>query len=251
MQNADIHIYIATPCYNCSMTARYATSILKFQGYCIANGIRVSIDFMGNESLIPRGRNILVGRFLKSEATHLVFIDSDIGFDPTTVMRLVKADKAIATACYPKKHIDWSTVKSKLIAEDPEDVRSMGLDYNLNISEDARVECGLIRVLDAATGFMVMRRDAVETLCDHYRDTLTVSNDVRGSCDIVPTYVAIFDCMICPKTQRYLSEDFALCRRAQAIGMEIWADVTHPLSHTGSHHFHGDVSTRFTVALLV
>lgn len=244
-----IHVYVATPCYACSMTARYATSLMRLQALCLQYGLELSIDLMGNESLIPRGRNIYCGRFLKSKATHLLFIDSDIAFDPTIVLRMLMHDKDVVAAIYPKKSINWALVKEKLTNGDAEDVRTMGLDYNLNLHLDAsqneEIVNGFVRVMDAPTGMMLISRQTLEKLSEHYKDELLCVNDIQGSKDTVPEYVALFDCMRCPETKRYLSEDFAFCRRAQALGIEIWADLASPLTHTGSMTFDGDIATRF------
>lgn len=243
------HIYVATPCYACSMTARYAASLIRLQALAIQHGLEVSIDLMGNESLIPRGRNIYCGRFLKSTASHLLFIDSDIGFDPLTVIRMLLHDKDVVTAIYPKKHINWDTVKQKLSREDSEPVESMGLDYNINLKSieltSTDIVNGFARVLDAPTGMMLISRDALQRVSDHYREELLCVNDIQGSREFVPEYVAVFDCMRCPETKRALSEDFAFCRRAQAIGIEIWADLASPLVHTGTMTFDADISSRF------
>ena len=42
--------------------------------------VGVQFGFLMNESLVTRARNALVWEFLQSDATHLMFIDSDIGF---------------------------------------------------------------------------------------------------------------------------------------------------------------------------
>ena len=244
-----VHLYVATPCYSCSMTARYATSLLQLHAFFLRYGINLSVDFMGNESLIPRGRNIFCGRFLKSSATHMLFIDSDIGFDPMTVVRMLLHDKDVVAAIYPKKHVDWKVVQAKVRAGDSEPIESMGLDFNLNIignkitTDD--IDNGFAKVLDVPTGMMMISRPALERVCEHYKDTLRCINDIQGSREIVPEYVAVFDCMIDPESSRYLSEDFAFCRRAQKAGIEIWADLASPLTHTGTMTFDGNIAARF------
>jgi hypothetical protein len=250
LRDRHFHVYVATPCYSCQMTARFAMSLIRLHALFIQNGYTLSIDLMGNESLIPRGRNVLCGRFLKSAASHLLFIDSDIGFDPATVLRMLVHDKDVVAAIYPKKHIDWATVRAKIQAgEETEAIHSMGLDYNLNIMSDkvtsADIVNGFARVLDVPTGMMLISRPALERVCDAYKDTLQCINDIPGSRDVVPEYVAVFDCMIDPETRRYLSEDYAFCRRAQTVGIEIWADLASPLTHTGSMIFDGNIASRF------
>jgi hypothetical protein len=249
LKERKTHVYVATPCYSCIMTAKYATSLIRLQAMCLQHGIELSIDLMGNESLIPRGRNIYCGRFLKSNATHLLFIDSDIGFDPLTVVRMLLHDKDVVAGIYPKKNINWDLVKQKIKNESDEPLESMGLDFNINLSGGqltaADIDNGFARVLDAPTGMMLISREALQRVSDQYRDELLCVNDIPGSRDHVPEYVAVFDCMRCPISKRALSEDFAFCRRAQAIDVEIWADLASPLSHTGSLTFDGHIASRF------
>lgn len=244
--SGKVHLHVCTPCYGCKMRKEFLASLLALQALSMNKGIQMSVEFMGNESLIPRGRNILAANFLRGPGTHLLFIDADIVFDPATALRLAALDKDIATALYPKKSIDWDMVKRKRVAGDPEDVRSSGVDLNINLKGGhATVENGFARVLDAATGFMMLSRSALEKLNAAYADTLTCSNDLYPSRLAIPEYVAIFDCMICPETKRYLSEDYAVCRRAQAIGLDIWACVCSGLTHMGTRQARGDIMQRF------
>lgn len=236
-------LYLATPCYGCGVTLAFMTSVLNLQAACMEIGTHIQMDFLGNESLVQRARNILVARFLQSKCTHLLFIDADIEFHPSTVMRLLAFDRDVVTAVYPKKLVDWERVEAKvqqrqagsIIGGDDEPFDQMGLDFNLNMdtSKPVRVENGFVNVLDAATGFMLIKRSILERMVDHYRDELHCINDIMGSSQSVKDYVAVFDCMIDPDTRRYLSEDFAFCRRLQLMGGEIWADLLSPLAHVG------------------
>ena len=252
---APAKLYIATPCYGCLMSNAFLLSILQLQAECGQRGIECFIDFIGNESLVQRARNVLAARFLANPAaTHLLFIDADIGFRSETVFRLLEADKGIATAVYPKKSYSWETVAAKLESRDPEckePVHMMGLDFNINLEgTTARVEDGFIKVLDSATGFMMIRRDVMEKVAARFADTLSCVNDLPGNRDdpgYIKEYVAVFDCMIDPKSRRYLSEDYAFVRRAQEVGVEIWADVTSPLCHVGNYQFEGDLRQRFSL----
>lgn len=242
-QNAKL--YIAAPCFGCQMTVAFLTSVLQLQAACAQKGMECYIDFIGNESLVERARNILVARFLASEATHLVFIDSDIAFHPDAVFRLLESNKDVATAVYSKKAINWDVVRDKLAAgESREPVHQMGLDFNINIaSQKESVDAnGFVRVLDSATGFMMIRRNVLERMTAHYRDELYCINDIPGQS--TKEYVAIFACMIDKHTDRFLSEDYSFCRRWQQLGGEIWADVASPLAHIGTNIFTGDIRQR-------
>lgn len=244
-QGPPLKLYVATPCYGCQMSVIYLGCLMALHTACAQRGVKCMIDFIGNESLVERARNIMVARFLKSDATHLLFIDADIGFRPENVLRLLDADKDVATGVYSKKSIDWGNVRTKLREKSSEPVYQMGLDFNINIaSEREPIENGFARVLDSATGFMLIKRHVLERMSEHYKDELGCVNDIQGQ--DVTNYVALFACMIDPVSKRFLSEDFSFCRRYQALGGHIWADIAMPLAHIGNHVFSGDVRTRFT-----
>jgi hypothetical protein len=242
------HLYVATPAYGCMMHTAFVSSILQLQGACIGRGIEFSVDMIGNESLVQRARNILQARFLKSKATHLLFIDADIAFSPEAVLdRLLKADKDVIGGVYAKKSIDWTVARTRLLTEGSQETpQSAGLDYNINVAPGENpVVDGVCEVLDTATGFLLIKRHVIEEMWKHYAEELWCKNDIQGSTNI-DSYCAIFDCMI-DETRRYLSEDYAFCRRWQQMGGKIHADIAFPLAHIGSHTFAGDVRERFTL----
>lgn len=238
-------LYLATPCFGCQMSVAYLASVLGLQSACAARGVECLVDFIGNESLVERARNILVARFLKSDATHLLFIDADIGFRPEAVFRLLDSGKDVVTAVYPKKSQDWAQVKAKLARGDQEPVYQMGLDFNINIATDKEAvePDGFVRVLDSATGFMLIKREVLERMAEHFRTELHCVNDIMGQ--PIKEYVALFACMIDDTTRRFLSEDYSFCRRYQQLGGEIWADIASPLAHIGTNMFGGDIRQRF------
>lgn len=248
---SPIRLHVATPCYGCQVSNIFLLSVMQLHGFCSERGISCLFDFIGNESLVQRARNVLAARFLKSNCTHLLFIDADIGFRPDTVLRLINADKDIATAVYPKKAYNWDRIDTELRAESKEPIHMMGLDYNINMTGGAQTtNTGFVEVLDSATGFMLIKRGVIEKMAEAYKDTLLCVNDLPGNRqdpNYCTEYVALFDCMIDPDTRRYLSEDYAFVRRAQALGYKTWADITTPLCHVGNTVFEGDLRQRFSM----
>jgi hypothetical protein len=233
-------IYLATPAYGCLLSNNFVVSLLNLQIECARRNIGINVDIVGNESLVQRARNLMTERFLRAEqATHFMFIDADIGFTPDAVFRLLDFDKDITSCVYPKKNLNWGTIRQKIAAGSTEPARQMGLDFNINLKGNtAAVTDGFVSVLDTATGFLLIKRSVIEKMHDFYKDSLYAVNDI-SSVENVKDYVALFDCMIDPITKRYLSEDYAFCRRWQQMDPEheIWVDVRTPLSHTGNQFF--------------
>jgi len=101
------HIFIATPMYGGMCAGYYTQAMLTLQNQAQQAGVTVTYSFMFNESLITRARNALVHNFLKSEATHMMFIDADVSFKPEHVFSLIEENKDLIAGNYPKKMIDW------------------------------------------------------------------------------------------------------------------------------------------------
>ena len=105
------HIFIATPMYGGMCTGYYTQSLINTTAVMRANDIDMSFSCMFNESLIQRARNLLAHNFLKTDATHLMFIDADIKYNPNDIIPMIQADKDIICGMYPKKEINWQTVR--------------------------------------------------------------------------------------------------------------------------------------------
>ena len=242
------HIFVATPCYGGQLTMAYVTSVLKLQSEAASHGVHVSFHLMGNEALIVRARNELTHTFLRSEATHLLFIDADIGFAPQAALRLLAADCDVAAVAYPLKQIDWAKVQRAADAKRA-NLESSSLDFAVTW-EGERITVrpdGFARVRYAGTGFLMIKRAVIERLCAAHPElkykAVTRSIDIgRDGLD----RVSLFECMIDRVTGEYLSEDYAFCRRWLDLGGEIWLDLKSELTHYGSHPFRGRFEDQLT-----
>lgn len=249
-------IYVATPAYGCVVTVPYVASLVSLQGMCLQRGVGCMVDLVGNESLVSRARCVMCARFMATDATHLLWIDADIAFPAQAVLdRLLpyteKNPDAIVCGVYAKKAYNYDRMAEAVRAGEP--AISAGLDYNINVDakkEKVSIEDGFVKVLDAATGFMMIPRGVIEKMNDRYRPTLHCKNDIPGSSGTTPEFTALYLPSICPDTQRYLSEDYAFVRRWQAMGGEVYADLTIPLAHYGQHTYAGDIRQRFVMTFV-
>ena len=245
-------IYVAIPAYGCLVTVPFVLTVLELQALCIRNGIAVVFDILAQESLITRARNMLTARFLANkEATHLLFLDADLAFDPALILKMVRADREVISSIYSKKVRRWDKA-ADLVQKHPDmsqaTLESATLDFNINVTGDTMsVNDGIVDgVHDAATGCLLMKRSVLESMRDHYKDTLTCVNDIVETRGLIPTYVAIFETMIDPVDKRYLSEDYAFVRRWQAMKGTVSAVIDHPMRHGGLACFRGEPLKRFT-----
>ena len=231
-------LFISTPCYGGICLQKYAESLLEFQRLCAMRGHQIILDTTENESLITRARCISVARFLyKSNADYFIFIDADIHFSAESLLRLVECEHEISVACYPKKVIMWNQAENEVKTNGQKQLDRVASSLVLNFKhQKSKLENGFTEVLDGPTGFMCIKRSAIEKMYKAYPE-LMCKNDHQNK--DLEDYCAIFDCMIDPDNKRYLSEDYAFCRRWQQIGGQIFADVTTVLGHVGNLRFTG------------
>jgi hypothetical protein len=128
-------LFISLPCYDAMVTMQTMMSVMHLTNLLNQSQIEFTIDFIGNESLIPRARNNSLGRFMKSNFTHLLFIDSDIEFPAQAVMDLLKSNKDVACCAYPRKAYNWRRFMYSMSTEQQskESLDSRGLDFTFNV----------------------------------------------------------------------------------------------------------------------
>lgn len=251
------HVHYCTPCYGGQVTEPFFRSWCKAHMLFTKHEIPYSVTTSANESLVSRARCHMVAYMMANpQATHLMFIDADINFDPIDILHMLQHDKDIIVGAYPKKDLNWAKMKNHLVSNPDtplEEFQSMGSNYALNFdlkyNQDNNpiisTEDGLIKLKDAATGFMLIKREVIMKMIDNYPD-LYFNNDLNIGPEFEKWTYLFFDVMHEQETKRYLSEDYAFCRRWQAIGGEVWLDPLVNLDHVGHFTFNGNVGNIFT-----
>lgn len=236
-------LFLSTPCYGGLCLEKYMSSLIKLQLLLAKENIQLYLDTTENESLVHRARNVSVGRFMqKTDCDFFMFIDADIHFSPESVVRLVKSGHDISVACYPKKVVEWENAAKAIKEGDTRDPALLSSSLVINFGATKRtVNNGFIEVLDGPTGFMVIKRSVFKTLEEKFPELWCKNDHQNRDFD---EYHACFDCMIDPESKRYLSEDYAFCRRWQQTGGKIYADVNTTLGHVGNISFSGCLNDR-------
>jgi len=218
---SKLHLHIGIPCYGGMVSEPTMTSLLRFVLLASQLGLHWSLDTMVNESLIPRGRNNLMAKMMtNAQATHFMFIDADIRFQPESIFQMLTYEKDVIGGLYPKKAIPSN--------------------YVINLLPMTKIQGDIFTVDTMGTGFIIFRREVYEKLIAAHPETKYV-DDIGLGKQYEPTMYAIFDCKIDEKGH-YLSEDWLFCRRWQAVGGEIWAHSKTLLNHVGHYEFQGDLS---------
>jgi hypothetical protein len=247
-------IFIGTPMYGAQCAGTYTKSSTDLAMMCAANGIGIQFYYLFNESLIQRARNYIADEFMRSDCTHLVFIDADIGFNPRDILGLLAVNIAdpdkhnIVTGLYPKKTIAWEKVSKAAKAgkgdENPFDLEEYTADYVFNpVQKSSTINLGEpLEVAEAGTGFMLIPRATFEKFAKAYPELSYKPDHVRtDNFDGTRNIHAYFDCIIDPVTRRYLSEDYFFCKKSRDAGMHVYACPWMQLQHIGTYIFKGNL----------
>ena len=248
-------IFVGTPMYGAQCAGTYTKASVDLATMCAANQIGIQFYYLFNESLIQRARNYIADEFLRSDCTHLLFIDADIGFNPRDVLGLLAVQISdpekynIVTGLYPKKTIAWEKVQKAAAAgkgdENPFDLEHYTADYvfnpvnkvsSFNISEP-------LEIGEGGTGFMLIPRKTFERFAAAYPE-LSYKPDHLGTEDFDGSkeIMAYFDCTIDPESKRYLSEDYFFCWNVRKAGMKVHMCPWLQLQHIGTYTFRGSMS---------
>ena len=211
-----MHIHFLIPCYGGQISEITFTSFVRFIARAPQLGLEWSLDTLVNESLIPRGRNALVARAMHNpRATHLMFLDADIGFDPDYILMLLQEDVDVIGGGYPKK--------------------SLPIDYVINPIKDGEADDGKAEVERIGTGFLLLKREVFSRMAEAMPD-LKYTDDCGLDPSINEHLYAFFECGLFGE-KVFMSEDWLFCNRWRELGGRIFISKRFALTHVGSYAF--------------
>ena len=275
-------LFIATPMYGGVNHGLYMKACLDLQALCFQYGIENRFSFLFNESLITRARNYLVDEFLRSGYTHLLFIDSDIHFEPQDILAMLALDKDVIGAPYPKKAINWKNIATAMVKNptiSPGELENLVGDYVFNPvpgTNQFSVREPL-EVLELGTGYMMVKREVFDKFKQAYpkqnykpdhigQVNFDGTRYIHAYFDTVMdngyTYDDLYSLVLkasngedvseagkkfmeAEKTasHRYLSEDYMFCQYWRKMGGQIWLCPWMKTQHVGSYAFTGNMQS--------
>jgi hypothetical protein len=238
----DVKLMIAVPAYAGQISLQTHHSLLDSLDKLIYQArIHTRIEYLEKESLITRGRNRLAYRFLKSDCTHLLFLDADVEFEAWDIVRLLDAAKPIIGGLYPVKEINWATVKLALQRNpnaSPAELSLAAGRFAANFHPSTKTTGVPINqpclMENIATGFMLIKREVFEALIASGNIPLRYSGYEKDD------YYAFFDEGV-DENNLELSEDYNFCRQAANIGIETYALLDIILNHAGAYLYQGSI----------
>ena len=214
-------IFIALPAYDFKVSLKLAISLARFAQMAPKHGIDIQIGSICGCSVVSRARNLLAQDLLESNCDYLLFIDSDINFEPDDILRLM------AWGSDPRKGIVAAVPRTR--SEDKVYIANLDYDDNRELTMNGM---GLVRAERVATAFMLVRREVIATLAASHPEWQYY--DKRSD----RTLSCMFDFKI--TEEGYIGEDFLFCDRAREHGFEVWIDPSITLGHMGVQEYVGN-----------
>jgi len=215
------HLVVLTPFHNGGVDLAFHNSMLETMRRFARIGIRLSTCHVSGSSHIAKAREELVWKAYREapDFSHLLFIDSDMGWSSENILRLLASGHDICAVAGVTKSVP------PLLAMKFYDGK-----------QEFHAQTGFLKVLAVGAAFMLIKRCAIEQLVQRYPELKCGSADDRR-------YYALFLDMIADKQR--LSEDLSFCRRWTDIGGEIWIDPYAKLIHAGRYEYTGNCEIAF------
>lgn len=208
-------LFIAIPAYDGKLNIKTAFALAQLMPKAMSLGVSVFLSDMSNCSIITMARNALVNEFLKTDATDMLFIDSDVVIQPDDVLRLLAqhTGRDVTTGIYPRRAKD----------------KRFFLDMHFDEAGNFVFDGSLMQVKRIGTGFMMISREIIERMIAAHPEWQYENKEGNG------TVAGVFDFSI--KDGKFIGEDYLFCDRVAEIGGKVWLDVEICLPHIGTEAF--------------
>jgi hypothetical protein len=234
---------IATPAYGETFYTPYVHTIFRLHRALVPAGWSLSFASVAFADIAESRNFLLTHWFDKTDASHLLFLDADMGFEPQLVQEMLALNKPVVGAISPRRQLDLRRLYNiaREGGADAERTISRGLDYIVQPvrGRAAGRQKGFIEVEGCGAGIMLIQRGCIEQMLKK----LPQLSDARAPKNSplaqgLNRLIRAFD----PITRdgNRMSEDFSFCHRWRVdCGGQIWASTDRKITHVGMYHFEG------------
>jgi hypothetical protein len=233
------NILIGTPNAAGLVNVSYVKSLMDLQKRILQNGW--SLTLLQVSLFLPTARNAIATIFHEQrQFTHLLFIDSDMGFNPDLILKMIDFNQPIVGAICPHRSIDFSRIAVRAKETlDPRKLERLSATYATaeiveNEDDEIVVLNGFVEVKELGTGIMLIRRDAIEQVASIPNMMVDDASGVLPSKKLIQCFVPLLN-----EKGVMMGEDLSFCQRWIGLGGRLWANIDEEIIHTGTHMIRG------------
>lgn len=247
MSASPVKLFVPILCYNHTVNSEYMMSMFKLLVDLQKHNITLSIQNIPFESLISRGRNAAVAMFMNDvDATHILFVDCDIEFEPTDILKLILSELPVVCGAYPQKWLDHQKLGRHLVRGDNAPLElSTKMSVHLSTSYANSKPSKIMEADYVTTGFLLIRKEVIVKMMAHYPQR-KYTNDIDGYASGGTYFYDLFSIAINPQTKRYESEDYGFSRLWKEMGGKLYVITDMTLKHHGWFSYAGNLYRQLT-----
>jgi hypothetical protein len=204
-------VFVGIPTYTGKLTKQTFHTLSLFKLEAQSMGWDIQVEIWPGDALIAHARNALVGKFMQTDCTDLMFLDADVGAGPGVFTRLMTHRANLVAGVYPAKTEDERYIVRWLPGKEHK------TDPDNDLLEAECVPFGLVRIW----------RAGIEAIVEAHKDEWFISHMVPGlKC------WNLFNTEVLDNV--FWGEDFTFCRKWREAGGKVWIDWDLPLIHVNS-----------------
>ena len=215
-------LMIGLPCAGGIVREKTTLGLFNLGKTLVRNNIHHGLLTLTNSSLITQARSKIANFFINNtEHDYLFFLDSDIGFNPDDVLKLMSHQVHIVSGAYPMKII-------------PE-------RYCVEVVQPEQRHGDLLKINGNGMGFVLIHRQVFLDIARHYPNLKYVPSDYHS--DTPHSHAEMNNSFHFFAEQQsengFMSEDKSFFHRAKQVGYNMFLDTSIRLNHTGYHIYQG------------
>jgi hypothetical protein len=204
-----VKVLLATPSYDGKLDANYVNSLLISINLCNNQGIDLIPIWISYDALLCRSRNDLLAIAINNNLDNIIWVDSDIEWNPEWILKLLSYKEDIVGGIYRKK-----TDEKEL--------------YVIKTTNLSKKENGLIKVEGLGCGFLKMSKKAFTSLWNNSKEYTSDGKIARN----------VFEIGI--NNNELIGEDIMVCNKLFKLGYDIYLDPNMTCNHIGNKKYYGD-----------
>lgn len=214
-------LMICTPAFDGKVDAAFSISLAETYALCLKHNIEVFIRINNSGSLLCAERNRLVKTFIESDCTHVLFIDSDLGWPAQAVIEMINKDENFIAGLYPARG-NKSFIFRPVLNDDK--------SFILN------KEKSIIKMEYIPAGFMLLKRHVLEKMIEDNPERKFIPKDKNSDSGYALFNTELYE-------GEFWGEDYVFCRLARKSGFEIWIDPLIQFNHSGNIGMFAEILT--------